>query len=157
MTSYLREWSFIVRCAPGCRVGNGVYVGIYNIVSHKVNNNLDSFLSSQILALTKDDQNGLVTYFDSLTVPIRKPCCSHSTHIAWIHVHSFAIVEITHGVTANRDDTDFHHAKPQILYPCTYLHNVHVHVSYTCSDHSGDAHWSFSTCKNSRQSSLCQI
>ena len=29
---------------------------------------------------------------------------------------SFAIVEITHGVTANRDDTDFHHAKPQILY-----------------------------------------
>ena len=22
---------------------------------------------------------------------------------------------ITHGVTANRDDTDFHHAKPQIL------------------------------------------
>ena len=28
---------------------------------------------------------------------------------------SFAIVEITHGVTANRDDTDFHHAKPQIL------------------------------------------
>ena len=29
---------------------------------------------------------------------------------------SFAIVEITHGVTANRDDTDFHHAKPQILH-----------------------------------------
>ena len=29
---------------------------------------------------------------------------------------SFAIVEITHGVTANRDDTDFHRAKPQILY-----------------------------------------
>ena len=29
---------------------------------------------------------------------------------------SFAIVEITHGVTVNRDDTDFPHAKPQILY-----------------------------------------
>ena len=23
--------------------------------------------------------------------------------------------KVTHGVTANRDDTDFHHAKPQIL------------------------------------------
>ena len=33
---------------------------------------------------------------------------------------SFAIVEITHGVTANRDDTDFHHAKPQILYDDYY-------------------------------------
>ena len=35
---------------------------------------------------------------------------------------SFAIVEITHGVTANRDDTDFHHAKPQIL--CDEVHSL---------------------------------
>ena len=38
---------------------------------------------------------------------------------------SFAIVEITHGVTANRDDTDFHHAKPQILY---VMNIIHIHI-----------------------------
>ena len=51
----------------------------------------------------------------------------HISHLATVEIRvvrlgsfqnlylSFAIVEITHGVTANRDDTDFHHAKPQIL------------------------------------------
>ena len=43
---------------------------------------------------------------------------------------SFAIVEITHGVTANRDDTDFHHAKPQILYP----HQICVQLNKSGSD-----------------------
>ena len=53
---------------------------------------------------------------------------NHISHLATVEIRvvrlgsfqnlylSFAIVEITHGVTANRDDTDFHHAKPQILY-----------------------------------------
>ena len=58
---------------------------------------------------------------------------NHISHLATIEIRvvrlgsfqnlylSFAIVEITHGVTANRDDTDFHHAKPQILY-----HDINV-------------------------------
>ena len=53
---------------------------------------------------------------------------NHISHLATVEIRvvrlgsfqnlylSFAIVEITHGVTANRDDTDFHHAKPQILH-----------------------------------------
>ena len=62
--------------------------------------------------------------------PVKSPWFSlnHISHLATVEIRvvrlgsfqnlylSFAIVEITHGVTANRDDTDFHHAKPQILY-----------------------------------------
>ena len=60
---------------------------------------------------------------------------------------SFAIVEITHGVTANRDDTDFHHAKPQILdlflvywkfvhwkfvqRECKYMNTLHSGLLYS--------------------------
>ena len=61
--------------------------------------------------------------------PVKSPWFSlnHISHLATVEIRvvrlgsfqnlylSFAIVEITHGVTANRDDTDFHHAKPQIL------------------------------------------
>ena len=52
---------------------------------------------------------------------------NHISHLATVEIRvvrlgsfqslylSFAIVEITHGVTANRDDTDFHHANPSNL------------------------------------------
>ena len=53
--------------------------------------------------------------------------------LLYLHL-SFAIVEITHGVTANRDDTDFHHAKPQILkflMLCGEVQNVHSAYKYT--------------------------
>ena len=67
---------------------------------------------------------------DLKSKPVKSPWFSlnHISHLATVEIRvvrlgyfqnlylSFAIVEITHGVTANRDDTDFHHAKPQILY-----------------------------------------
>ena len=67
--------------------------------------------------------------FFSREEPVKSPWFSlnHISHLATVEIRvvrlgsfqnlylSFAIVEITHGVTANRDDTDFHHAKPQIL------------------------------------------
>ena len=63
---------------------------------------------------------------------------NHISHLATVEIRvvrlgsfqnlylSFAIVEITHGVTANRDDTDFHHAKPLIpnLITCISLHQA---------------------------------
>ena len=72
---------------------------------------------------------------------------NHISHLATVEIRvvrlgyfqnlylSFAIVEITHGVTANRDDTDFHHAKPQILYK-VYL--VHLKPFYDCKGQNVD-------------------
>ena len=67
---------------------------------------------------------------------------NHISHLATVEIRvvrlgsfqnlylSFAIVEITHGVTANRDDTDFHRAKPQILYGWIMFYNF-VRANFT--------------------------
>ena len=63
---------------------------------------------------------------------------NHISHLATVEIRvvrlgsfqnlylSFAIVEITHGVTANRDDTDFHHAKPQIIIIIIKICSEHI-------------------------------